>query len=50
MPSRAEAKRKIKEGAIDIDGEKIKDINYCVRLRKPIIIKAGKHRFIKVVP
>jgi len=50
MPSRAEAKRKIKEGAIDIDGNPIKDINYIVRLGNPIIIKAGKHKFLKVIP
>lgn len=49
MPSRAEAKRKIKEGAIDIDGTTIKDINYTVRLNKPVIVKAGKHRFLKIL-
>lgn len=50
MPSRAEAKRKIKEGAIDIDGKTIKDINYIVKLNKPIVVKAGKHKFLKVIP
>uniref|UniRef100_A0A7V0Z6T4 Tyrosine--tRNA ligase n=1 Tax=candidate division WOR-3 bacterium TaxID=2052148 RepID=A0A7V0Z6T4_UNCW3 len=50
MPSRAEAKRKIKEGAIDIDGNAIRDINYIVRLSKPIVVKAGKHKFLKVIP
>ncbi len=50
MPSRAEAKRKIKEGAIDIDNETINGIDYTVKLTKPIIIKAGKHKFLKVIP
>lgn len=50
MPSRAEAKRKIKEGAIDIDGKTVKDINYIVRLSEPIVVKAGKHKFLKVTP
>jgi len=50
MPSRAEAKRKIKEGAIDIDGNAIRDINYIVRLSKPIVVKAGKHKFLKIIP
>ncbi|MEO0184536.1 MAG: tyrosine--tRNA ligase [candidate division WOR-3 bacterium] len=50
MPSRAEAKRKIKEGAIDIDGKAIRDINYSVKLSKPIVIKVGKHKFLKVIP
>jgi tyrosyl-tRNA synthetase len=49
MPSRAEAKRKIKEGAIDIDGTTIKDINYLVKIEKPIIVKAGKYKFLKVL-
>ncbi|MGQ9464770.1 MAG: tyrosine--tRNA ligase [bacterium] len=50
MPSRAEAKRKIKEGAIDIDGKKIGEINHLVHLTKPIVIRAGKHKFLKVIP
>ncbi len=50
MPSRAEAKRKIKEGAIDIDGNTIKDINYTIKLSKPIVVKAGKHKFLKIIP
>ncbi|MEO0162105.1 MAG: tyrosine--tRNA ligase [candidate division WOR-3 bacterium] len=49
MPSRAEAKRKIKEGAIDINGNTIKDINHTVRLHEPVIIRAGKHKFLKVI-
>ncbi len=48
MPSRAEAKRKIKEGAIDIDGRTIKDINHVIELTKPIVVKAGKHKFLKI--
>lgn len=46
--SRAEAKRKIREGAIDVDGVRIDAINHVVDLRKPVIVKVGKHRFIKV--
>lgn len=49
MPSRAEAKRKIKEGAIDIDGTTIKEINHMVYLNRPIVVRAGKHKFLKVV-
>lgn len=49
MPSRAEAKRKVREGAIDIDGKRIKDIKHVVKLHKPAIIRAGKHKFLKVV-
>ncbi|MCX7995728.1 MAG: tyrosine--tRNA ligase [candidate division WOR-3 bacterium] len=49
MPSRAEAKRKIKEGAIDIDGNPVKDINYVVKLNKPVVLRAGKHKFLKII-
>jgi tyrosyl-tRNA synthetase len=48
MASRAEAKRKLREGAIDIDGQVIKDLSYVVSLEKPVIVKAGKHRFLKI--
>jgi tyrosyl-tRNA synthetase len=50
MASRSEAKRKLREGAIDIDGEAVKDVEFTVKLTKPIVIKAGKHRFLKVLP
>ncbi len=49
MASRGEAKRKIREGAIDINGTRVSDIKYVVNLQKPIIIRAGKHKFLKVV-
>lgn len=48
MGSRSEAKRKVREGAIDIDGKRVKDIGQIVKLTKPIIIRAGKHRFLKI--
>jgi tyrosyl-tRNA synthetase len=48
MSSRAEAKRKIREGAIDIDGSPVKDIDHIVKLDKPVIIRAGKHKFLKI--
>lgn len=48
MGSRGEAKRKVREGAIDINGTRIDDIGYVVKIGKPVIVKAGKHKFIKV--
>ncbi len=50
MKSRGEAKRKIREGAIDIDGVCVSDINHIVQLTKPVIVRAGKHKFLQVVP
>ena len=49
MASRGEAKRKIREGAIDINGERVQDIKETVKLSKPVVIRAGKHKFLKVV-
>ena len=48
MSSRSEAKRKIREGAIDVDGVRVDDINYTVELKQPVILRAGKHKFLKV--
>jgi tyrosyl-tRNA synthetase len=48
MGSRGEAKRKIREGAIDVDGVRVDDINYIVELKQPIVLRAGKHKFLKV--
>jgi tyrosyl-tRNA synthetase len=48
MGSRGEAKRKVREGAIDVDGKRIKDIKQVVKLTKPVVIRAGKHKFLKI--
>jgi tyrosyl-tRNA synthetase len=48
MSSRSEAKRKIREGAIDVDGVRLDDINYTVELKQPVVLRAGKHKFLKV--
>jgi tyrosyl-tRNA synthetase len=48
MSSRGEAKRKIREGAIDVDGVRVDDIGYIVELNQPIVVRAGKHKFLKV--
>ncbi len=50
MASRSEAKRKVREGAIDLDGKPVTDIEHQVDITGPIVIRAGKHRFIKIVP
>ncbi len=48
MGSRSEAKRKIREGAIDVDGVRVDDINYSVALTQPVVLRAGKHKFLRV--
>lgn len=44
--SNGEVKRLIKQNAISIDNEKIKDFDYM--LTKSVVIKAGKRRFLKI--
>lgn len=48
LNSRGEAKRKVREGAIDIDGARVDDINYVVDLKQPVVVRCGKHKFLKV--
>jgi tyrosyl-tRNA synthetase len=43
--SRSEAKRLIEQGAVEVDGEKITDVNLTVS--KGIIIKVGKRSYIR---
>lgn len=47
-PSKAEAKRLIKQGGVKIDGEKVEDFLYKVDLTKEHIIQAGKRKFVKL--
>lgn len=49
-PSNSEAKRLIKQGAVTLDGNEIKDIDYRVKLNneEEKILKVGKRRFLKV--
>ncbi len=48
-PSRAEAKRLIMQGGVSVDGEKISDFNYKLKLIDGMILKVGKRKFIKFV-
>lgn len=41
-PSNGQAKRLIEQGAVEIDGQKIKDKNYTVTIENGAIIRAGK--------
>jgi len=47
VTSRSEAIRLIKQGAVELDGEKI--TSYVVPAKNGSIIKAGKRRFVRVV-
>ena len=47
--SKAEAKRLIEQGGVEIDGERITDPNKTVLVKNDMIIRVGKRRIIKIV-
>ncbi len=46
--SRSEAKRKIREGAVDVDGHKIHSPEYSLNLQKERVLRIGKRKFLRV--
>jgi tyrosyl-tRNA synthetase len=49
LPSRSEAKRKIQEGAVEVDGSKVSDINMELESGKEYKIRIGK-KFARIKP
>ena len=47
--SMSEARRLIREGAVEYDGQKLTDPNATVKIKKGSVLRIGKHRFIKTV-
>jgi tyrosyl-tRNA synthetase len=50
-PSRAEAERLIKQGAVEIDGQRVEDVRAEVDLASPreFLLRAGKKKFARVL-
>jgi tyrosyl-tRNA synthetase len=48
--SKSEARRLVEQGGVSIDGEKISDSKATITITKPIIVKVGKRRFLKINP
>lgn len=48
VKSNGEARRMIKQGAVSIDGEKMKKMNQDIELKDGMIIQIGKRRFAKI--
>jgi len=46
--SNSEAKRLIFQGAVEIDGTRIEDINLDISIDKPFILRVGKHFFRRI--
>ena len=49
LKSKSEARRMIKQYAVKIDGETVKDIQYKVSMNDTFVLKVGKRKFLKVV-
>jgi tyrosyl-tRNA synthetase len=50
VDSKGEARRLIEQGGVSVDGMKIADINASLQLPRPVIVKVGRRRFLKIVP
>ena len=46
--SKAEAKRLVEQGGIGIDGEIQKDWRKKIEIKKGMVIRAGRRRFVKI--
>jgi tyrosyl-tRNA synthetase len=50
VPSNSEGIRKLKEGAVKIDGEKVTDFQKEYTFDKPAVLQLGNRKFAKLVP
>jgi tyrosyl-tRNA synthetase len=48
--SNGEGVRKIKEGAVKIDGEKVSDFQKEFSFDKPVVLQLGNRKFAKLIP
>jgi tyrosyl-tRNA synthetase len=50
-PSRSEAERLIKQGGVEVDGQRVADVKHELDLSKPgeFLLRAGKKRFLRIV-
>lgn len=48
--SNSEGRRLIQQGGVSVDGKRIDDEYETLTITKPVIIKVGKRRFIKIIP
>lgn len=48
VPSNSEARRLIEQGGIEIDGDKVKDINVKIEPKDGSVLRIGKRQFFKI--
>ena len=51
LPSRSEAERLIKQGGVELDGQRISDVKHELDLSQPreFLLRAGKKKFLRIV-
>lgn len=51
LPSKSEVRRKLQEGAVYLNGNRISDPKFIVMpTPEPVILKVGKRRFLRLIP
>jgi tyrosyl-tRNA synthetase len=50
LPSKSEARRKVAEGAVYLDGQRITDPAFELKPAGPVVLKIGKRKFCSIVP
>lgn len=48
-PSKGEARRLVTQGGVSLDGEKITDLQKNISIKKGMVLKVGKRKFIKLI-
>jgi tyrosyl-tRNA synthetase len=48
LPSKSEARRKLAEGAVYLDGARVTDPNLQLEPGKPVVLKVGKRRYVRI--
>jgi tyrosyl-tRNA synthetase len=48
--SNGEARRLIGQGGIRLDGAVVDDVDYTIPIDRPVLLQAGKRRFVRIVP
>jgi len=46
--SNSEARRLVEQGGVSVEGERVSDQHRMIKLEKPVVIKVGKRRFLRV--
>jgi tyrosyl-tRNA synthetase len=48
VSSKSEGRRLIQQGAVEVDGQKIADLNHQLRVGQSYDVRVGKRRFTKI--